>query len=205
MVVSTSTVADVANNALTRLGYRLRVGSLLDGSNQSQVILQVYGQTRDELLRNFDYDFAERTIALTVLKSAPSGGYFPPNTWDPTTMPPVGFGFEYAFPDDCVKIRNLVPQPSFVVNMNPQPIDWTEFNDNRYTPARRTILTNVADAIATYTGRVTDPTNWDVAFAEALSAALARRIGPSLVSLEAAKAEGADEQVSVVQSQMEGR
>lgn len=205
MAISTSTPADVANNSLTRLGYKLRVGSLLDGSNQSQVILQVYGQTRDELLRNFDYDFAKRTIALSLLKSAPPGGYFPPNTWDPTSMPPVGFLFEYAYPSDCVKIRNLVPQPSFVVNMNPQPIDFTEFNDNGYVPPRRTILTNVANAIASYTGRVTDPTNWDVAFAEAFAAALARRIGPSLVSLDAAKAESADEQVSVVQSQMEGR
>lgn len=205
MAVSISTPADVANNSLTRLGYKLRVGTLVDGSNQSQVILQVYGQTRDELLRNFDYDFAKRTVTLTLLKRAPAGGYFPPNVWDPATMPPVGFLFEYGYPTDCVKIRNLVPQPSFVVNMNPQPIDWTEFNDNGYTPARRTILTNVESAIAVYSGRVTDPSNWDVAFSEAFSAALARRIGPSLVSLDAAKAESADEQVSVVQSQMEGR
>lgn len=205
MTVSIQTPADLANNALTRLGYRLRVGTLVDGSNQSQVILQVYGQTRDEMLRNFDYDFARRTISLVLLKSAPPGGYFPPDTWNPATMPPAGFLFEYVYPSDCVKIRNLVPQPSFVVNMNPEPIDWTEFNDNGYTPPKRTIVTNVESAIATYSGRVTDPTNWDVAFSEAFAAALARRIGPSLVSLDAAKAEGADEQVSVVQSQMDGR
>lgn len=205
VAISTSTPADVANNALTRLGYKLRVGSLLDGSNQSQVILQVYGQTRDELLRNFDYDFAERTIALTLLKSGPPGGYFPPDTWNPTTMPPIGSLFEYAYPGDAVKIRSLRPAPNFIFDMDPQENAWTEYNDNYLTPAQRTIITNVEGAIATYTGRVTDPTNWDVSFVDAFAAALARRIGPSLVSLDAAKAEAADEQVATVRSQMEGR
>jgi len=205
MAVSISTPADLANNALTRLGYKLRVGSLLDGSNQSQVILQVYGQTRDDLLRNWDYDFAKRTVTLTLLKSAPPGGYFPPNTWNPATMPPVGFLYEYAYPSDCLKIRNVVPTPSFIVNMNPEQYPWTEFNDSGYTPPRRTIITNIPNAIASYTGRVTDPATWDVAFSDAFAAALARRIGPSLVSLDSAKAEAADEQVSTVQAQMEGR
>lgn len=205
MAVSTSTPADLANNAITRLGFKTRVGSLLDGGPAATAFLQVYGQTRDDLLRNFDYDFALRMVTGTLLKSAPVGGYFPPNLWDPTVNPPIGWLYEYAFPSDALKIRNIKPQPAFNVNANPLPVDWTEYNDNNYTPTRRTILTNTPSAIIAYTGRITDPTVWDVAFTEALAAALARRVGPSLVGLEPAKAEAQDEQVSVAQSEAEGR
>lgn len=189
MAINTSTKspADVANQALVRLGFKLSVGSLLDGSDHAKRILDVYGQTRDELLRSFDYDFAARTVALTLLKSAPVGGYFPPDLWNPVTHPPVGFNYEMAYPVDAIKIRSLIYQPLFTVNYDPQPVDFTEYNDNNYTPGQRTILTNVPNAIALYTGRVTNPEVWDVAFADALASKLAEVIGPALVGLDGTK------------------
>src|SRR4051812_44872085 len=105
ITTSISSPADAANNALVRMGYRLRLGSLLDGSDHAQDVLNVYGQCRDELLSVFDYDFAERTLALTQLKAAPVGGYFPPNQWNPAVHPPVGFLYEFAWPDNAIKIR----------------------------------------------------------------------------------------------------
>lgn len=205
ILTSISTPADVANNALTRLGYKLRVGSLMDGSDAARDILDVYGQTRDELLASFDYDFAQRTVALTLLKSAPTTGYFPPVTWNPTANPPLGWFFEYGWPGDALKIRNVKPQPLFATTYDPRPHDFTEYNDNNYSPAQRTILTNVPNAICVYTGRITDPTVWDVRFAEAFAAALAERVGPSLVSLDATKIEAVDAQAQTAQSEMEGR
>ena len=187
ITTSISSPADLANNALVRLGFKLRVGSLLDGSDHAAHILDVYSQTRDEMLRQFDYDFASRTLTLTLLKSAPTGGYFPPNLWNPATMPPVGSLYEYAWPSDAIKIRSLKYTPMFVLNYDPQPTKFTEYNDNNYTPAQRTIVTNVPNAIAIYTGRVTDPTTWDVAFSDAFAARLATVIGPALVGLEGTK------------------
>lgn len=205
MAVSISTPADLANNSLTRLGFKLTVGSLLDGSDHANTILQVYAQTRDEVLRNFDYDFAQRTVALTLLKQAPAGGYFPPNAWNPTTYPPIGWTYEYAFPDDAIKIRTVKQQPAFLMNAAPLPWPFSEYNDTNISPAQRTIVTNVPDAIAVYTGRVTDPTEWDVSFAEAFAAALARRVAAGLVGLEAVKAEAQDEQIETVASEREQR
>lgn len=205
MAVSASTPADVANLALTRLGYRLKVGSLLDGSDHANTILQVYGQARDDTLRNFDYAFAQRSANLVLLKEAPAGGYFPPNAWDPATMPPIGFMKEYGFPEDCIKIRLVKRRPGFVFDPNPLPTDWTEANDNSYTPAKRVILCNFPDAIAVYTARVTDPATWDIAFTEALAAALSERAGAALVSLDAQKAMAPNAQAQFAQSTMEDR
>jgi hypothetical protein len=205
MAVSTSTPADVANLALTRLGYRLKVGSLLDGSDHANTILQVYGQARDDTLRSYDYAFAQRSVSLTLLKESPAGGYFPPNAWDPATMPPIGFMKEYGFPDDCIKVRIVKRRPGFVFDPAPIPTDWTEANDNSFTPPRRVILCNFPDAIAVYTARVTDPTTWDIAFTEALAATLAERAGAALVGIEAQKAQAANAQTQFAMSTMEDR
>ena len=138
-------------------------------------------------------------------KSAPPGGYFPPTMWNPTTNPPFGFAFEYAFPGDAIKIRTVKPQAYFAFNADPQPNSFQLANDNNLSPAQRVIVCNVANAVAVYTGQVVDPTTWNVSFCELLSAALARRLGPVLVGGEAAKMGAADEQASASMAQMDGR
>lgn len=180
VLTSLRSPADVANVALVRMGYKLRVGTLFDGSDHASSILDIYGQTRDAMLREFDYDFAMRTVALTLLKFAPNPDYIDP-PWDPTTMPPMGWAFEYAYPPDALKIRNLQPQLNFVFDPDPQFYPFNEYNDNLLVPAQYTILTNTPMAIASYTGRVTDPTTWDVAFTNALAIRLAALLGPELM------------------------
>lgn len=197
--------ADLANLALVRMGYKLTVGSLFDGSRAASKILNVYAQTRDAALRNYDYDFAERTVALTLLKQAPATGYFPPTTWSAASYPPIGFAYEYAWPDDCLKVRAVKPPPMFLFNPDPQPNAFQISNDNGYTPARRVILCQVPSAIAVYTGQVTDPTTWDVAFVEYFAALLARHVAAGLVGLEGVKMEAADEQNEMKPAQLDGR
>lgn len=205
MVASVQSVAQLANNAFVRLGFKLRVGSLFDGSDHARHTLDIYGQTRDELLRSFDYDFSQRTIALTLLKSAPAGGYFPPNAWNPAINPPQGVMFEYAFPLDCIKVRVIKPAALFPMNPDPTPNPFQIANDNNFTPPQRVILCNVANAIANYTGQVTDPSTWDVSFTEALAASLARRLAVVLVDARAVQMEMADEQGAAAVSQMDQR
>ena len=203
ILTSISTPADIANNALTRLGSRMRVGSLLDGSDASKKLLDVYGQTRDQLLAAFDYDFAQRTVDLTLLKSAPAGGYVPPNNWDPALYPPLGWRYEYNYPDDALKIRTVKPQQLLPYSIDPRPHNWTEYNDP--TLNQRTIVTNVTGALCVYTGRITDPTQWDVRFSEAFAAELAHRIGPSFASPEIAKMEAGEAAMEIAQSEEDGR
>lgn len=128
MVASASSPADIVNLALRRIGYELRVGSLLDGSEAANQALDIYAQTRDDLLRQNDWGFAERNVALTVLKTAPAGGYFPPTNWS-STYPPLPWAFEYDYPADCLKVRSLKESSLFLFNPDPQPVLFDTAND----------------------------------------------------------------------------
>lgn len=193
MAATILTPADVINLALARIGFKGRVGSLYDGSLSAKKALDVYGQTRDQLIRAGQWDFAERIAAGTLIKSAPLGGYNPATPWT-SIYPGLPWLFSYAYPDDCLKVRSVRPTPLFIPNFDPQFNVFSIDNDNSFAPAQRVILCNVPAAIITYAGQVTDPTTWDADFIEALAAALGRRLAPALVGLDAAKLEISDEE-----------
>jgi hypothetical protein len=121
MTVSVQRPEDAVNAALAHIGYTLRVNSLVDGTHAAAIALTIYGQTRDEILRDGDWGFAERSVAATLLKAAPAS-YVPGITpWDPANYPILNARFEYAYPDDCLKLRSVKPVPVFVPNFDPQP------------------------------------------------------------------------------------
>jgi len=87
MAAVITSVADVVNLSLRNIGYKLRVGHLYDGSDAANQCLDIYGQTRDDALRDGDWHFCERTVSLgDPLKSAPSN-YFDA-AWNPADSPP---------------------------------------------------------------------------------------------------------------------
>ena len=202
MPASVSSPADVVNVTLQRIGYKLRVGSLYDGSKAANDALDIYAQTRDEVMRQDDWSFAERNVSMTLLKSAPVAGYIPPTTWS-TTYPPLPWLFEYAWPDDCLKVRAVKPVPLFLPEFDPQPCIFGLENDNSLTPPAKVILCNVPNAVLVYTGQVTDPANWEADFVEAICGALGRRLAPALVSGELLKLAVADEQTSFATAEMQ--
>jgi hypothetical protein len=196
--------ADVVNAALDRVGYKKNIGNLYDGSPQAAAALAVYGQTRDELLRNFDWGFAERDLDLTLLKTAPVGGYTAAQPWTKATDPIPPWIYEYEYPDfpgDMLKLRSLRGS-DVIPEYDPQAVEYRIANDNSYTPAKKVILTNKASAIAVYTGQVTDPTQWEPGFTEALVAQLGRRLAPVLVGLEAVKVLEPDEAMTTQVAEM---
>src|ERR1019366_9251122 len=93
MAASVSSPADIINVSLRRIGYKLRVASLYDGSKAAKSALDIYAQTRDEILRQNDWTFAERNIAMVLLKQPPASGYIPPLIWS-TAYPPLPWLFE---------------------------------------------------------------------------------------------------------------
>lgn len=194
--------ADVVNDALKRIGYKLRVASLYDGSEAAGLALDIYGQTRDVLMRDGDWQFVERNVNAALLKSAPPGGYFPPNAWTPAAYPPVPWLYSFTFPSDCLKIRALKQQPLFPINADPQPVLYSVLNDNGYATPTRVIVCNIPNPILVYAGRVTNPLDWPVDFAESLSAALARRLAPSLGNLDVERLEAQDEASTTGVAQM---
>lgn len=202
MAVSVQSPEDVVNIALVRIGYKLRIGSLYDGSMASKKALDIYSQTRDELLRQNDFGFAERNVSLTLLKQAPPGGYFPPNMWD-STYPPPPWVFEYAYPLDALKVRSVKPPPQFIIDFDPQPYVYSVENDQSLAPVAKVILCNVPNAVLTYTGQITDPRDWEADFVEVLASALGRRLAPALVGLDATRLEASDEAAAMAVAETE--
>lgn len=187
--------ADIINASLVRIGYGLQIASLYDGSKAAQKSLAIYGQTRDKMLRDGDWGFAQRSGFLTLLKTAPAS-YVPGVTdWDPTTNPPIPWKFEYAYLDDCLKVRAVKPTPIFLNNPDPQPYIFSIDNDSSYAPPQRVILCNVANAICVYTGQVTDPLTWPPDFTEALIDGLGKNLATGLATMQSAQMEAAEEAV----------
>lgn len=204
MVNVISSPEDICNAALVRIGWRgPRIGSLYDGSMVAKTVLDIYGQTRDELLRQNDFDFAERSVALTLLKQAPQGGYYPPNNVWNNSFPPPPWAFEYAYPTDALKVRAVKREPTFLTDYDPQPFVFSVANDQALTPPAKVILCNVPSAILIYTGQVTDPLDWEADFTELMAAALGRRLAPKLVGLDATKMAAQDEAQSMVVAERE--
>jgi len=184
--------ADMINLALGRIGYGDRIGSIYEGSKAAKQAIDIYSQTRDELLREGDYGFAERNVSMTLLKQAPAGGYFPPNQWNGMNNPPPPWAFEYQYPSSCLKVRAVKPVPLFVQNFDPQPNVFAVENDNFFTPPQKVILCNIPNAMLVFTGQITDPTTWEADFISAFAAELGLRLAPVLANMDAAKFEAAD-------------
>lgn len=177
MTVSLTTPEMILNVALQRIKFPQRIGSIWEGSRQAKAGLDCYGQTRDDLLRSQDWAFARRDTQLTLLKSAPAGGYVPPTAWNSTDYPPLPWKYEYSYPSDALRIRSIRYPEIFLVNYDPKDNRFSVNNDDTPAPAVKTIVTNVGEtAIATYTGRLTNPATFDADFTEALIEALARRL-----------------------------
>lgn len=196
MSASITSPAQIVNLALRRIGSPHRIGNLYDGSGPAKLALDIYAQTRDELLRDGDWQFAQRDISLTAIKQAPPGGYFPPAMWDPTINPPLPWLFEYELPSDYLKVRAVKPVPLLLPVFDPQPYIFNTPNDSSLDPPQKVLVCNVGPTtILTYTGQITDPTTWEPLFVEALAASLARRLAPVLGGPDATKFEAADEQL----------
>jgi hypothetical protein len=180
LTASVQSPADIVNLALSRAGASQRVGNLYEGSEFAKRALDVFGQTRDALLRQGDWGFPRRDLVLTLLKSAPNGGYVPGfSAWNPQTNPPRPYLFEYAYPADCMLLRALRPPTTFQPNFYPCPQNFEIANDT--VPVNgvgaapgRVILCYLGGALATYVGQVTDMTQWDIGFVEAMANEMAR-------------------------------
>ncbi len=194
MTTTVQNPEDVVNLVLVRLGYTPLIANMFEGSRAANAALNIYAQTRDALLREGDWGFAERNVVMTLLKTAPPGGYVPPLQWS-NAYPPLPWFYEYAYPSDCLRVRSVKPTPILIPNMDPQPYVFSIDNDNSFSPSQKVILCNVANAVLVYVGQEVNPENWEADYVEALVAGLARRLAPMLASPDFVKFEAQDESV----------
>lgn len=181
-------VEDLCNQALRRVGYHTPIGWIYEGSPAARAAVELYGQTRDNLLGSRDWDFARQAVTLLLLKTAPVGGYGL-TPWS-TAYPPVPWIYEYAFPANCIQVRSVRPTPVMIPEFDPKPNIFVAANDAAL--GQKVVLTNLANATAVITRQLTDPAQWDDAnFVEALVDALAVQFqqafagDPNMVKLRA--------------------
>lgn len=195
--------AQVINYSLRKAGFRNRVGSLYDGTDQSKAALDLYGQMRDAMLATGEWDFAQRTTVGALLKQAPT---IPPNyiihPWSPT-YPALPWAYEYAYPADAVQIRAVKQQPVSLPNFDPRYFNFEVSNDEGFSPAKKVVLCNIKNAILVYAAQVTDPTEWNVSFLDALADRLADPLARVLTSLDNAKMAAVEGQVSAAEADKE--
>lgn len=179
MTLTVGSPEDIVNLALDAIGYPQAVASLYtDGTQVSRIGLRIYAQTRDELLNELDWGFARQTVVMTLLKTAPVTGYGILTPWT-TAYPPIPWIYEYAYPANCITMRSVRPAPLDVMEYDPKPNIFVIANDQALNA--KVVCTNLANAVAVYTGQVIDAAQWDDSlFVDALVQRLARKFAPAL-------------------------
>jgi len=164
------TQLEVAREALAQIGTRSKIASLDDGSAEATYINLLYDPIRDFLLVDGDYDFSLAVTRLT-----------PPS-------PPIGpWLWAYDYPDDALRIRQLIPKQYEL--LDPRPIEWSITS----TGGPRQINTKVEAIDILYTYAAVEDV-WNAMFrqsfvrmlASALAFALENRIEASKVKLDEA-------------------
>ena len=193
-----SAVEDVWNLALRAIKYPRRVANAYEGSEASKALLEIYGETRDELIRFGEWPFTYRDISLTLLKGPPPpGGYSPAGgMWNAAQYPPPGWLYEYLYPADMVELGAIVPPPGRYPIRDPRPAVWRVVNDPSVivppatTAAQaKVILTNVGSAVAVYRARITNPGLWEAGFTGTLVGALAKKLAQNPDIMKAMEAD----------------
>lgn len=168
MALSVRNPADVVNLALVQIGYRDRVAWLGEGSKAARAARDIYSQTRDAVLRMANWGFAER-IAAAVLSGQPA---------------PAPWSVSYAYPADCLRVRNLFGPAYLADKNNPVRALYTIAND---VTAGKVIFSNTVGATLVYTRQVTSPLLWEPLFIEMLANELGKGLALALASGDAAK------------------
>lgn len=144
-------VISIWNMALANIG-QTQVNGIEERSRPADVCRLFYNASRDFVLQDFDWAFAERRVALARV-----------------TYTPVGYDFAYALPSEWLKSRRI-----YQVSKGAGPIQFTEnVND---TLNAIMLFTDHDSPTLIYTVKLTVPNIFSAAFVTALSWKLASDI-----------------------------
>lgn len=163
-----ATIVDICNLALSRLGDEATVASIdpPEGSVQATHCARFFPMALDTMLDSHYWAFATQRASLVQLSAAPA----------------FGWQYTYAQPNNCVNVIGVF-LPGALDDKNPQAFEMESLPDGSTI-----IYTNVADAIARYTIRATDPAKYQPLFIESLVWLLASNLaGPVMKGDEGAK------------------
>lgn len=176
-----ASVVQICNFALSRVSVKKRITSLTENAEEARVCNLFYETLRDEVLSDFPWNFARASVLLAELSVDDTPG------WE----------YTYQYPTSALTIRALTDEGGLRWYKQDR-IEWG-YDANPYPAsprypfevalasdgASRVILTDLVDAYAVVTKRVTDPNVFTPMFINALAWRLAGEVG---LALEAAPA-----------------
>lgn len=158
-------VIDICNRALSHTGTDQAIASLGEKSKEARVCARWYEPSRDQLLRTFAWNFAQRREKLADMGEAPTG-------WQ----------YRYRYPTDCIDLQRVIQAGNYHPGMEMDGIDMAVFRIASSGDGGRVILTNIEQAEAIYTARVEDPNLFPADFVVALEMTLAANIAMPMVA-----------------------
>lgn len=129
-----------------------------DDSAAGQALQYLYTPCVQTVARQWGWDFARNTVALTLSGNAA----------------PMPWTYEYIYPTNGVDVWSLMPSSQADPN-NPIPTNWSPANAVVSGTQQRVIHTDVQGAIAVY-NNVPGPEAWDSLFREAVVRLLASEL-----------------------------
>jgi hypothetical protein len=169
----------VANMALGRLGIGQTIASLDEATNPARQCKRWFDHCRDEVLRDLKPDFANVAEALALVADE--------------TYP--GWGYVYQYPNECLVLHDAGAQSRVPVWYD-EPYATGGVGGYRYYPyyvsnvpwkvalkadkASRVILSDIAEAWAFFTARVTNLNVWTPDAISALAWKLASEIAGAI-------------------------
>ncbi len=161
-----STELSVINQAIQQVAAQTTITSTTDPQQPAGIAAAIiYAPTVQLILRELDPDFARFTGTLTL-----SASVTPVEPW----------AYEYLYPADCVRLRQVAP-PSGGYDVNdPQPIRANVGFDIISTVNTRVILTNQINAVGVWTSSTVTEVQWDAAFLDTVVRRLANPLAMAL-------------------------
>ncbi|MDR3569622.1 MAG: hypothetical protein P4L43_16475 [Syntrophobacteraceae bacterium] len=205
----------ICNRALSVIGTRSSIASMTEASPEAQACALHFEPSCRGMLRLAPWSFARATVQGALIAAAP-GTAENPNGTAPLPLVPicganpagatptqiVSWQYEYAWPWDCVRLRQVrypfdQPQsPGAVVPLWPGVVNASNLfagspgNRVPYQIALdmdaignriKVVLSNIENALIVYTAYVNDPNLWDDEFSEAFVYALASHLVGALI------------------------
>lgn len=141
---------DVCNIALKRLGADAIV-DFSEGTSRASLCSQIYQTTVDRILREFEWNCAQFRVALVRRTDVPAFGY-----QHMYTLPTLPY---------CLKVNETDPSDA--------EYDIENSIDSLGVVQGKVLVTDETQMFIRYTGRLTDVTQWDASFTDAVAADLA--------------------------------
>lgn len=160
-----ASAVQICNMALSRLGTRATIAALTEASEEARICNAHFAQARDELLRQYDWNFARRVETLAGREEGP----------------PAGWAFCYSVPNRCARFRGIWSGPM----ATGEPADWAlggiaDASNNDAVA----IFTNQSEAMGVYTRVIENPELFSAGFVYALTWRLAEAIALPITSKE---------------------